>query len=93
MLSVKQGGIKYHFLSLWYDSTWDWTQVSRAISSIDETLSSSNNPGQSGHGGNGNEGIAYEPQIPRAGASPSDAIIWIEKSMSFLVLSTLGLKQ
>ena len=30
-LSVKQGGIKYHFLSLWYDSTWDWTQVSRAI--------------------------------------------------------------
>ena len=23
-LSVKQGGIKYHFLSLWYDSTWDW---------------------------------------------------------------------
>ena len=31
MLSVKQGGIKYHFLSLWYDSTWDWSQVSRAI--------------------------------------------------------------
>ena len=31
MLSVKQGGIKYHFLSLWYDSTWDWTQVSRVI--------------------------------------------------------------
>ena len=31
MLSLKQGGIKYHFLSLWYDSTWDWTQVSRAI--------------------------------------------------------------
>ena len=30
MLSVKQGGIKYHFLSLWYDSTWDWTQVPRA---------------------------------------------------------------
>ena len=23
MLSVKQGGIKYHFLSLLYDSTWD----------------------------------------------------------------------
>ena len=23
MLSVKQGGIKYHFLSLWYDVTWD----------------------------------------------------------------------
>ena len=31
MLSVKQGGIKYYFLSLWYDSTWHWTQVSRAI--------------------------------------------------------------
>ena len=31
MLSVKQDSIKYHFLSLWYDSTWDWTQVSRAI--------------------------------------------------------------
>ena len=31
MLSVKQGGIKYHFLSLWYNSTWDCTQVSRAI--------------------------------------------------------------
>ena len=31
MLSVKQGDIKYHFLSLWYDSTWDWTSVSRAI--------------------------------------------------------------
>ena len=30
MLSVKQRGIKYHFLSLGYDSTWDWTQVSRA---------------------------------------------------------------
>ena len=23
MLSVKLGGIKYHSLSLWYDSTWD----------------------------------------------------------------------
>ena len=23
MLSVKQGDIEYHFLSLWYDSTWD----------------------------------------------------------------------
>ena len=32
MLSVKQGGIKYHFLSFWYDSTWDWTQVSQVIS-------------------------------------------------------------
>ena len=31
MLSVKQGGIKYHFLILWYDSTWDWTQESQAI--------------------------------------------------------------
>ena len=32
MLSVKQRGIKYHFLkSLWYDSTWDWTPVSQTI--------------------------------------------------------------
>ena len=23
-LILKQGGIKYHFLSLWYNSTWDW---------------------------------------------------------------------
>ena len=30
MLSVKQGIIKCHLLSLWYDSTCDWTQVSRA---------------------------------------------------------------
>ena len=31
VLSVKQGGIKCHFLSLWYDPTWDWTLVSRTI--------------------------------------------------------------
>ena len=31
MLTVKQGGTKYHFLSLWYDLTWDWTQVSWTI--------------------------------------------------------------
>ena len=31
MLRVEQGSIKYHFLSLWYDSTRDWTQISRAI--------------------------------------------------------------
>ena len=29
--SVKQGAIKYYFFSLWYDSTWDWTQVSQPI--------------------------------------------------------------
>ena len=29
MLSVKQGGIKYYFLSLWYDL--DWTLISRTI--------------------------------------------------------------
>ena len=38
MLSVKQGGIKYHFKSLWYDSTWDWTQVSRAIGEHSRTI-------------------------------------------------------
>ena len=31
LLSVKQGGIKYPFLSLWYVATWDWTQVFRTI--------------------------------------------------------------
>ena len=31
VLSAKQGGIEYHFLSLWYDSIWDWTPISRAI--------------------------------------------------------------
>ena len=31
MLSVKQGGIKYHFLSFWYDLTWDWTLVFQTI--------------------------------------------------------------
>ena len=31
MLSVKQETIRYHFLSLWYDSTWDWTLVSQDI--------------------------------------------------------------
>ena len=30
-LSVKQGGIKYQFVSLWYDSTWNWTPVFRSI--------------------------------------------------------------
>ena len=30
-LSVKQGRIKYHFLNIWYDSTWDWNLVSRTI--------------------------------------------------------------
>ena len=31
-LSVKQGGIKYHFKSLWYNPTWDWAQISWIIS-------------------------------------------------------------
>ena len=31
VLNVKQGGIKYHFFSLWYDSTWDWTPVFRLM--------------------------------------------------------------
>ena len=31
MLSIKQGGIKYNFLSLWYDSTWDGIPVSQGI--------------------------------------------------------------
>ena len=31
LVSVKKEGIKYYFLSLWYDLTRDWTQVSQAI--------------------------------------------------------------
>ena len=31
MQCVKPGGIKYHFMNLWYDSTWDWTLVARTI--------------------------------------------------------------
>ena len=31
LLRVKQAGIKYHFLSLWYDSTWYWSPVCPAI--------------------------------------------------------------
>ena len=31
MLSVKHGGIKYHFFSFRYDSIWDWTPVTRTI--------------------------------------------------------------
>ena len=31
ILSAKQGGFKYNFLSIWYDSTWDWTPVSQTI--------------------------------------------------------------
>ena len=36
MLSVKQDSFKYHFFSLWYDSTWDWTQLSQAIGDAKE---------------------------------------------------------
>ena len=38
MLSVKQGGTKYHFLSLWYDSTCDWTPFSRTIGELSTPL-------------------------------------------------------
>ena len=31
MLSIKQGAIKYDFLSFWYDLTWDRTLVSCTI--------------------------------------------------------------
>ena len=42
MLSVKQGGIKYHFLSLWYD--WDWTPVSQAIGNALQLLTHNFSP-------------------------------------------------
>ena len=44
MLSVKQGGIKYHFLSLWYDSTWDRIQASRVIG--EHSIHYASEPGQ-----------------------------------------------
>ena len=40
--SVKQGGFKYHFKSLWYDATWDWTQVSRTINQLPTNYSLTN---------------------------------------------------
>ena len=42
MLSVKQVRIKYHFLSLWYDTTWDWNPVSRTIG--EHSTQSANGP-------------------------------------------------
>ena len=42
LLSVKQGGIKYHFWSLWYDATWNWTQVSWAIG--EHSINKANEP-------------------------------------------------
>ena len=42
MLSAKQSGIKYHFLRVWYYSTWDWTQVSRTIGK--HSIHSANGP-------------------------------------------------
>ena len=47
MLSVKQRGIKYHFLSLWYVSTSDWTPLSRTTgehtTTVPITLKKKNN--------------------------------------------------
>ena len=42
ILSIKQGGIKFHFMSLWLDSTWDWTPISWAFAehSINKTRGS-----------------------------------------------------
>ena len=40
VLSVKQGGIKYDLLSLWYDLAWDWTTVSWTIGTIYQPLRS-----------------------------------------------------
>ena len=38
LLSVKHGGIKYPFLFLWYDSTWDWTPVFQIIGEHSTTV-------------------------------------------------------
>ena len=34
MLSAKQGGINYHFLILWYDSTWAIGEYPQELQSI-----------------------------------------------------------
>ena len=39
MFSVKQGGIKYYFLSLWYDSTWDLTRSLGPLANTTRILS------------------------------------------------------
>ena len=49
MLSVKQGGIKYHFLCFWYDLKWDWTPVSRTIAA--HSTHSANGPTKDKHFG------------------------------------------
>ena len=41
---------------------------------INGALNSIANPGQSGPGSNGNEGVHESPQISRTGASPSDVV-------------------
>ena len=46
VLRAKQGRIKYHFLSLWYDSTWASTTVSRTIGEHSTHLANGIKPNQ-----------------------------------------------
>ena len=46
----------------------------RPIRPIDETLTGTTTPSQSGLGSNGNEGVLHTPQIIKTGASPSDVV-------------------
>ena len=41
---------------------------------IDRTLTSVTTLGQSGPGGNGNEGVQYIAHISRSGAAPKDSV-------------------
>ena len=41
---------------------------------INEILTSTTTPDQSGPGSNGNKRVLHTPQSPKTGASPSDAI-------------------
>ena len=43
MLSDKQGGIKYYFFILWYDSTWDWTPNTLIADITNQFLEAFNN--------------------------------------------------
>ena len=53
MLSIKQGGIKYHFKSLWYNATWDWTQVSQTFGELSTHLANEK----------GDKGVLTYPEV------------------------------
>ena len=55
---------------------------------MNRTQSTATTPGQSGPGGNGNEGVRHIPQISKAGASLSDCLMSYPGHSLVGVLST-----